>query len=220
MHGRDGSGSGLDDLEVRDQVVTMIAAGYETTSAAMAWAIYVLGGHPDIQQAARAEVAQVTGGAPPTAQDVPRLSLLGAVVTETLRLYPPAVVSARYVATGFEFAGHAVPAGTMLLFSPYVTHRGAEVYAAPREFRPRRWLDEPRRSPAEFLPFGGGTHRCIGSTMATTEITVMLARLLSRPAFAVDPRRVRATGYAAMRPRGGLRIAFHRVRRGCRHDAT
>lgn len=208
VHGRDGNGSGLSDLEVRDQVVSLIAAGYETTSAALAWTVFSLGGHPDVLARVREEVETVTAGAPPAAADLPRLALLGACVTESLRLYPPAVVSGRHVATGFEFAGRHVPAGVLLLYSPYVTHRDPELYDAPREFRPERWLDGTRRPASEYLPFGGGIHRCIGSTMATTEITVMLARLLTRTSFTLPDRRVRGRSFAALRPRGGMPVTL------------
>lgn len=205
VHGRDGTGSGLSDEEIRDQVVSMIAAGYETTSGAMAWTLYGLTSRPDLLSAARDEALAV-GSGDLIGADVRKLELLGHVVTEALRLYPPAVVSARSVATAFEFGGRTVRQGTLVLFSPYVTHRSAEVYDDPRAFRPERWADGAKRSNGEYLPFGGGGHRCIGSMMATTELTVMLARLLARSTYTVLDERVRATSLTAMRPRDGLRI--------------
>lgn len=206
VHGRDDSGQGLSDAEVRDQVVSLIAAGYETTSGAMAWLLYGLAGRPDLLGDVRDEVLAATGGGPPTAADLRAMPLLAACVTEALRLYPPAVLSARYAVTGFELAGRRVRPGTLLAYSPYVTHRDPDVYAAPRSFRPERWLDGARRPPAEYLPFGGGVHRCIGSTMATTELAVLLARLLARGRYDIPPQRVRATSYAALRPSRGLRV--------------
>lgn len=206
VHGRDGAGSNLSDLEIRDQTVTMIAAGYETTSAAMGWTLYALGGRPDLVERARAEVVEVTAGEPPTVEDLDGLRLLDAIVTEALRLYPPAAITARYVAEGFEFGGRRARPGDLVIVSPYVTHRRPDLYDDPRAFRPERWLEGPRRPPHEYLPFGGGVHRCLGSTMATVELRVMLARLLSRGPFALEPQRVRATSVAAMRPRDGVRI--------------
>ncbi|WP_162801983.1 cytochrome P450 [Ornithinimicrobium murale] len=205
-HGRDAQGSGLSDLEVRDQVVSLIAAGYETTSGALGWLVHCVGADAQLQGQLREELAGVTAGAAPTAEQLRELPLLSAAVTETLRLYPPAALSARYVAEGFEFAGHRIPAGATLIYSPYVTHRDPDVYADPLEFRPQRWLEQPKRPPHEFLPFGGGAHRCIGSAMATTELTVMFARLLARGPFTIEPQRVRATSFAAMRPRDGMLI--------------
>lgn len=210
VHGRDGDGDGLSDGEVRDQVVTLIAAGYETTSAAMAWTLHSLGAHPDVLAKAAAEVAEVLGGQPPQADDLKDLTYLQAVITESLRLYPPAVISARKAVADFDFGGRRVRAGTMVIYSPYVTHRSDEVYPQARAFRPDRWLTEdaqPRRpAPHEYLPFGGGAHRCIGSVMATTELTVMLARVLARAEFRLPRQRIGATGFAAMRPKHGLQL--------------
>jgi len=208
VHGRDGAGSGLSNPEIRDQVVTMIAAGYETTSAAMGWIVYLLATHPDWQHDARAEAADVLGGRRPEPGDLERLPLLRAIVDETLRMYPPAMISARYVVTGFGFAGRTVRPGDVVLFSPYATHRDPRVYEGPRDFRPDRWLEGDRRSSHEYLPWGGGKHRCLGSGLATTELTVMLARLLARGAFELrgGPRTTRS--FAAMRPHPGVRIAF------------
>ncbi|WP_199434674.1 cytochrome P450 [Qaidamihabitans albus] len=210
VHGRTGDGTGLSDDEVRDQMVTLIAAGYETTSAAMAWTIYTLGTHPEARARARREVTIVLGDRPPEPEDLKRLPYLQAAVSEALRLYPPAVLSARHAAADFELAGQHIRAGTTVLYSPYFTHRSEQVYPGARDFRPERWLtadDEPRRPPPhEYLPFGGGAHRCIGSTMATTELCVMLARLLARHDYRIPPQRLSATGFAAMRPRHGLLI--------------
>lgn len=209
IHGRDADGSGLSDAEIRDQMVTLIAAGYETTSAAFGWTVYSLAVHPEIRHRARAEVRSVLGDRPPEAADLTRLTYLQAVLNESLRLYPPAVVSARDVVRDFDLDGRQVRAGSTMLFSPYVTHRLAEIYPDPLVFRPERWLPESgssRPGPHEFLPFGGGRHRCIGSTMATTELIVMLARLLTRMDFAPAWGRIRATGFTAMRPKGGLPV--------------
>lgn len=206
VYGRDGTGSGLSDEELRDQVVTLIAAGYETTSAAMGWALYSLGGDQGVLGRVRDELVGVTGGAAPTVDDLPRLPLLGAVVTETLRLYPPAAISARYVVNELEFAGKRIKPGTTLIYSPYATHRDPAVYDDPLTFRPERWIDAPKRSLGEYVPFGGGVHRCLGSTMATTELTVMLATLLGRTSFTLEPQRIRAKGMASMRPVGGVRM--------------
>lgn len=206
VHGRDEQGSGLSDLEVRDQVVSLIAAGYETTSGAMAWWVHSVGRDQGLQERLRSELHTAVGRGVPEASHLRELPLLAATVSETLRLFPPAALSARHVAEEFEFAGHRVPAGATLVYSPYVTHRDPAVYADPLTFRPERWLAQPKRPPQEFLPFGGGAHRCIGSAMATTELTVMAARLLARGPFTVSSERLRATSFAAMRPRNGVPV--------------
>ncbi|WP_285638656.1 cytochrome P450 [Lentzea sp. NBRC 102530] len=180
-------GDGLSDLEVRDQIVTLIAAGYETTSGAMAWTVFNLLRHNGVWERAREDD-----------------EFLANVVNETLRLYPPAVVSARVAAQGFEFAGKKIKQGTFLLYSPYVTHRSAAVFADPLTFDPDRWVTKP--APHEFLPFGGGPHRCVGAGLATTELTVMVKVLLEQPKPELLPQRLTPTGLAAMRPKNGLRI--------------
>lgn len=115
---------------------------------------------------------------------------------ETLRLYPPAVISARKVTDELSFAGRRIRAGRTLVFSPYVTHRLPQLWADPLRFEPRRWDPASpryrRAAPYEYLPFGGGTHRCIGSAFATAELTVMLARLLARTRLNLPEQRIRA----------------------------
>jgi cytochrome P450 len=198
VNGRDEDGEGLSDDEIRDQAVTLIAAGYETTSAAMGWAVHLLVTHPEAARRAAEDEAYRR-----------------AFVSETLRMYPPAVVSARYVAADFDFAGKTITAGTTLLYSPYVTHRSAAVYKEPLAFRPQRWLPgEPEyrmAGPHEFVPFGGGPHRCVGATMATTELTVMLGRLLERAELRAVPQKVRPIGFAAMRPKHGMKVTMAAV---------
>ncbi|OBK86334.1 cytochrome P450 [Mycolicibacter sinensis] len=208
--GRTEAGDALRDDEIRDQIVSLIAAGYETTSAAMGWAVYALLSTPGVWQTAAAEVRDVTGGRTPDAADLKNLTYLNGVVHETLRLYPPAVISARKVTHELSFHGRRIRAGRTLVFSPYVTHRLPELWADPLRFEPRRWNPASpgyrRPAPYEFLPFGGGTHRCIGSAFATAELTVMLARLLTRTRLHLLDQRIRAGGYAALQPRPGLTV--------------
>jgi len=210
VNGRTEGGETLSDAEVRDQVVSLIADGYEATSAAMAWAIYALLSTPGAWGAAAAEVRRILGGGLPGAADLKALTYINGVVHETLRLYTPAVVSARKVMRDLWFDGHRIRAGRLLLFSPYVTHRLPELWPEPLQFRPERWdPDTPRyRKPAphEFLPFGGGLHKCIGSVFATTEMTVMLARLVARTSLRLPVQRIRASNFVAMRPRPGLTV--------------
>jgi cytochrome P450 len=208
VEGRSEEGNILSDNEVRDEVVSLIAAGYETTSAAMSWAIYALLSVPGVWDTAADEVRKTLDGREPDAAALKELTYLNGVVNETLRLYPPAVISGRKVMRDLWFDGRRIRAGRMLIFSPYVTHRLRELWPEPLQFRPERWDPASplyrRAAPNEFLPFGGGTHRCIGSVFATTELTVMLARLLARVSLRLPAQRIRASGYAALRPRHGL----------------
>lgn len=210
LNGRSDDGDGLQDNEIRDAIVSIITAGYETTSGALAWAAHTLLTAPGAWDAAAAEVDAVLGGRPPTATDLTALTFLNGVVHETLRLYPPAVISARRVIRDLRFEGHRIKAGRLLIFSAYVTHRLPEIWPAATEFRPRRWdADAPdyrKPAPHEFIPFSGGLHRCIGAAMATTEMTVMLARLVARTTLRLPPQRIRAAHFAALSPSPGLTV--------------
>jgi cytochrome P450 len=208
--GRGDEGYALSDNEIRDSVISLITAGYETTSGAMAWATHALLTVPGTWDAAAAEVRRVCGDRPPGADDLAALTYLNGVVHETLRLYPPGVISARRVMRDLWFDGHHIRAGRLLIFSAYVTHRIPEVWPDPTEFRPLRW--DPgapgyrKPAPHEFIPFSGGLHRCIGAVMATTEMTVMLARLIARTRLRLPAQRIRAHHLAALSPRPGLTV--------------
>lgn len=210
LDGRSDAGQTLSHNEIRDQIVSMITAGYETTSAALTWACYTLLTVPDAWETAAEEVGRVLGGRVPTAQDLPNLTYLNGVVHETLRLYSPGVISARRVMRDLSFDGHRIRAGRMIVFSAYVTHRIAESWPRPTEFRPQRWdptaPDYRKPAPHEFIPFSGGLHRCIGAALATTEMTVMLARLVARTRLRLPAQRIRAANFAALRPRPGLTV--------------
>jgi cytochrome P450 len=210
INGRGDEGYALDDNEIRDAIISLITAGYETTSGALAWAIYTLLSLPGAWGTAAAEVHRVLGDRPPAAGDLDALTYLNGVVHETLRLYPPGVISARKVMRDLNFDGRRIPAGRLLIFSPYVTHRLPELWPEPTEFRPARW--DPgspgyrKPAPHEFIPFSGGLHRCIGAVMATTEMTVMLARLVARTTLRLPAQRIRAHNLAALSPRPGLTV--------------
>jgi cytochrome P450 len=211
--GRGDEGYALSDNEIRDSIISLITAGYETTSGALAWATYALLTLPGAWEAAADEVHRVLGDRPPASwnlADLAALTYLNGVVHETLRLYPPGVISARRVMRDLWFDGHRIREGRLLIFSPYVTHRIPELWPEPTEFRPRRWdpgsPDYRKPAPYEFIPFSGGLHRCIGAVMATTEMTVMLARLVARTRLRLPAQRIRAHNLAALSPRPGLTV--------------
>jgi cytochrome P450 len=208
-------GQPLTHNEIRDQVVSLIAAGYETTSGALAWAIYALLNVPGAWDSAAAEVSRVLDSEPPTVQNIGALTYLNGVVQETLRLYSPGVISARKVKRDLQFDGHRIRAGRTLIFSAYVTHRIGDVWAEPEEFLPERWDPNSthyrRPAPYEFIPFSAGLHRCVGSVMATTEMTVMLARLVARTRLRLPAQRIGARNFAALRPWPGLTVEVKQV---------
>jgi cytochrome P450 len=210
VQGADAAGDALSDKEVRDQVVAVMMVGYETTGAVMAWAVYGMLSTPGVWEKAAAEVRDVVGDRRPDATDLTRLTYLKGVVHEALRLYPGAVVSPRYVAHEFEFAGRRVKAGSTVVFSPYVTHRLPELWSDPLAFRPQRWdpaeLEYQRRGTDQFLPFAAGPHRCVGADLAMTQLTVMLARLLAQRSLYLPEQRIRPTLPTVLHPAHGLLV--------------
>lgn len=200
---------GLSDRELRDMIVSLIVASYDTTSAAIGWSVYALLSAPDVRATAREELdRELPGDRAPTAADLDRLSYLDWTVSEALRLYPPVMVGARRALDAFEFGGHRVPAGSLVVTSQYVTHRLAGPWPEPDRFRPERW--DPGRpgyrrpDPYTYLPFGAGFRRCPGSSVARANIKAALVRLLRRTRLDLATTDVEPAGLSAMYPRHGL----------------
>jgi cytochrome P450 len=133
-----------DDL-IRDQLITMLIAGHDTSTALLAWALYLLATHKDVQSRARAEVEQVLGGREPTIADVGQLVYLDQVIKETLRLYPPIHLGARTAAVDIEFQDYCFPSGTRILYSIYLSHRHPNYWTDPHRFDPERFVPEQVR---------------------------------------------------------------------------
>ena len=184
---RNENGDALTDTEIRDQIVTFLAAGTETTATLLAWSFHLLGHHPEAAQRVQAEVDYVLDGRIAVHGDVARLDYTGRVLTETLRLYPPIWLLTRVLTTEATLAGRTLPAGTILLYSPYLIQRRPDLYPDPGLFDPDRWL--PNHAAAlprgAFIPFGGGTRKCIGDTFSMLEATLALASITAR--WRLDP---------------------------------
>lgn len=198
----------LGDRELRDQVVTFIVAGHETVASALSWAWYLLGEHPEVADLVAAEAEEVLGERAPTFADLPRLRWASAVFDEAMRLYPPGWLITRKALTADTVDGHTIPAGALVLISPYLVHRHPEANegADPEAFAPQRFLDGPP-SPATglYVPFGAGPRLCIGRDMARAEGAVVLATLARRFRLAPVPGHVVAKNPEVMlKPRGGL----------------
>ncbi|GAB3975277.1 cytochrome P450 [Actinoallomurus acanthiterrae] len=206
----------MSDRELRDMVVSLIVASYDTTSAALAWAVHALWSDREALRRARDEVRTKLGDEPPTLADLRHLTYLDWVTSEVLRLYPPAMAGARQVAEPFTFAGHRVRAGELVVFSQYVTHRLPRLWPDADRFWPERWdRDRPghrRPSNYEYLPFGVGARRCLGANLARPEITATLARLLQRTELDLLSTTVEPTGFTAMSPKGGVLARVTAVR--------
>jgi cytochrome P450 len=203
-------GPALSDGEVRDELMTMFFAGHETSAAALTWALYLLAQHPSVADELRAEVAEL-GVARVGLADLARLPRLGQVVSETLRLYPPAWVFDRSPLADITVDGHRIPRGANMLLSPWVVHRDPRVWDAPDEFRPARFADGAAPARGAYLPFGDGPRMCVGNRFAEAEIRIVLATLLPRVDLSlVEGQAVRPEGDATLRPRGGLRMVVRR----------
>jgi cytochrome P450 len=183
-------GSRMTDRQARDEIMTLFLAGHETTAVSLSWTWYLLAQHPDVEARLGAELASVLGGRLPTVADLPRLRYAEMVVTESMRLYPPAFILTRRVAEPFEVAGHRIEPETGLLMSQWVVQRDRRWFDAPEAFRPERWEhDLAKRLPRyAYFPFGGGPRLCIGNTFALMEATLLLATIAQRFRFALAPR--------------------------------
>lgn len=203
----------LSEQDVRDELLTLLLAGYETTAVTLTWAWWLLDQHPEVIDAVRQELAAVIGDRPPTYDDVERLHLTRSVVAETLRLRPPAWINERTVVGDLELGRYRPPRGTLLFIPTWVLHRDPRWWCDPQEFRPQRWLDADGRydekSPGQprgaYLPFGAGAHACIGSSFAWTEAVLALAVLLPKwhPTLAPDAD-VRIRASITLRPAHGM----------------
>lgn len=194
-----------DDL-IRDQMLTMLIAGHDTSTALLAWALYLLGRHPAVLAQAQAEIETVLGDALPTLETMTELRYLERVINESLRLYPPLHIGTRTAAVNLEFGGYAIPAGTRVLYSPYLTHRQPEYWPNPDCFDPDRFLPEQSHTrPAfSFVPFGGGSRICIGAAFAQVEAKVILARLLQQFELELLQPKVHLHMGVTLEPRPGV----------------
>lgn len=199
----DGS-PGLTDEEIRDQVVSLIAAGYHTTSGALGWLLQAALAEPGVWDKARAEVDQLVGAGPLTIDAMQAMRYLDGVVHESLRLWPPGFVTGRGCHEDVDFAGHTINAGSLVLYSPWVTQRMPELWPDPTSFRPERWESEPL--PYSFVPFGGGYRRCIGFAFATLELKATLARVLQRVELELLTADHTPVGTAGLRPKSGVPV--------------
>lgn len=199
-------GVGVDARQVRDEVMTMLLAGHETSAAALTWTLHLLSRHPEIAEAVGQEVAQVLEGRRlPNADDLGRLYLTRAVIQEAMRLYPPIGWFGRLAAGPDRVGGHDIPAGSILLMSPWIVQRDPRFWPDPERFDPGRFMPGTRTKPYTYFPFGGGPRSCLGTHFAMTEMLVALAVLVPavRLRHATDAP-VRPELLVTLRPADGL----------------
>jgi cytochrome P450 len=207
------SGTGMTDAQLRDEVLTLLFAGHDTTAAALSWAWYLLARHPEAQESLHDEAAAHLGGRTPTAEDLPHLPLATAVFEEAIRLYPPAPGLVRQAVEPDEINGYPVPRKAILMPSQWMTHRHPAYWEEPDRFRPERFLpgraaDRPKFA---YFPFGGGPRVCIGNTFAQVEGALVLAALAQRFHFRpADDREVEPDMTFVLRPKGAVNLVVRK----------
>ena len=187
-------GAPMSREELRDELITLLVAGHETTATALSWALHHLATYPDIQRRVHAELDEVfaDGSVDPEASS--GLTYLDAVIKETMRLHPVIAAVGRVLEKPRTIGGWDLPKGVMVVPSIYLTHHNPEVYPQPSRFDPMRFIDG-KPSPYEYLPFGGGMRRCIGAAFALYEMRMVLATVLAKhrvrpaPGVVIKPKR-------------------------------
>jgi cytochrome P450 len=205
------TGEGLTDKELRDHVWMFMVGGVETTAVMLAHFWYVLSMYPEVERRFRAEVAAVLGGRLPTVEDMPRLAYTRMVISEVLRLYPSTWANSRDVVDDDEIGGYRIPGRSLVVFSPYVTHRDPRFWENPEGFDPERFTPEriAARPRYAYFPFAGGPRLCIGQEFAVMEATLVLTTIAQHCRFHLVP------GYRwepyllhTLRPRGGISMTL------------
>jgi cytochrome P450 len=213
MNARDPeTGETMDDRQLRDEVMTMFLAGHETTANALTWTWYLLSQNPAARKRLEEELESVLMGRPPRVEDLPRLPYALAVLKESMRLYPPAWMISRNAIEEDRLGGYRIPAGAILLVSPYVMHRHPALWERAESFEPERFLGEeasklPRHA---YFPFGAGPRQCIGKDFALQEAHLVLCRMAQSMRLDLLPGHpVVAQPMITLRPRHGMKMTVH-----------
>ena len=206
------TGEGLSDRELRDEVMTMVLAGHETTANALSWAFHLLSGAPSVDQSLHHEAASVLDGSDPTVEALPRLETASRVSQESMRLYPPAWAFGREAVEDDVFGAIRIRAGTALTICPWVLHRDPRWWDEPDRFDPDRFRPEAvkGRPRYAYVPFAAGPRMCIGNAFAQMEMQIVLAMVAARYRLAQVPGRpVEFEASVTLRPRKGIWMTAH-----------
>ncbi|KOX03139.1 MULTISPECIES: cytochrome P450 [Micromonospora] len=199
---------------LRDELVTLMLAGHETTASTLSWTLYLVDKHPEVRERLRAEVTSALGDRPPTYEDLHRLPYTTSVVEEAMRLYPPVWLLPRLALKDDEVNGYHVPAGSDVLISPYTLHRHPDLWDEPERFDPDRFdpdrpTDRPRYA---YIPFGAGPRFCVGNHLGMMEATFVIAMLVRELDLVLKPGYpVTAEPMLSLRVRGGLPMTVRPV---------
>ena len=204
-------GVALTDEQVRDEAITLFLAGHETTAVALTWTWYLLSEHPEAAERLRAELASLPG--PPAVADLPELRFTEAVLSESMRIFPPAWAIGRRALEDHRARDVRIPAGSVVVVSPYLLHHDPRWWPEPDRFTPERWLgDDPDRPRHAFLPFGAGPRVCIGEGFAWMEARLLISTIARRWRFEHDPtHEVELQPVVTLRPRNGMPMTVRRA---------
>lgn len=214
---RDDKGAGMTERQLRDQLVTLLLAGHETTAVELTWTWYLLSQTPDVEEKLSAELRTELRGRAPSLSDLPRLTYTSRVLKESMRLYPPAWAISRRALKDCEIGGHLIREGSSIVLSQWVTHRDSRYFRDPDTFNPDRWTDEFEKELPRFayFPFGGGPRTCIGAGFAQMEAVLLLATIASKFRLSrASPQPVELWPSLTLRPKGGLRMVLDKRQSG------
>jgi cytochrome P450 len=207
-------GSRMSDLQLRDEVATMIAAGHETTANTLSWAWMLLAQHPHIHTQLRAELDRVLQGRAATVEDLPQLPYANWVIKETMRLYPTVTTVGREATEECEIGGYRIPKGTTLVMSQWVMHRDGHYFAEPEKFYPDRWANdfEKQLPRGVYFPFGDGPRVCIGSSFAMMEAVLLLVTIAQQFDLSlVAEQAIELQPSFTLRPKHGIQVRLEMI---------
>ncbi len=210
------------EQSLRDQVITIFLAGYETVANALAWTWYLLSENPECERRFHEEIDCELQGRLPRVDDIPRLQYVDMVLAESMRLFPPAWAMGRYARHDFQLGEYFLPAKTTVLMSQFITHRDARFFPDPLRFDPERFTPEAKSRRAKFVyfPFGAGARQCIGESFAWMEGVLLLATLAQRWRLKLVPgHRVEPEPLITLRPKYGMRMLVEARRVQAQHGA-
>ncbi len=200
----------MSDQQLRDEIMTLLMTGHETTASALAWTWYLLTRHPEEETRVVEEIKSVVGRRTPTAEDLPKLEYTGMVIDEVLRLYPSTWIFARQPLADFELGPYRIPRSAMVFLTPFIMHRHPDHWPAPETFQPQRFLPEARaeRHPFAYFPFGGGPRYCIGDVLAKTIMKLVIVIVLQefRLQQVAPDKEILPKPKATLRPGGPIEI--------------
>jgi cytochrome P450 len=200
--------TGTGEVELVDELVTLVVAGHQSTAAAIVFTFYALAAHPEQARRVAHEAAGVLAGRPATAGDLPGLGHTGMVVAEAVRMYPPVWIITRRALRATDLGGRALPAGTVVHICPHTLHRNPAYWPEPDRFRPERFFEAGNPHQFAYAPFGGGPHKCVGNHFALMATVIVLATVGAAVRFAPPQAEMRVSARSFTVAENGLRLTI------------